>query len=167
MLFAGVKVFSCTYKKKNKEEAEKFGALADDARFLDAGLGKLWPLKVGGEQIFSLGAAQERFTVLRREAVELAAGTFDTFVIEQEESVMGRNGKRLFWYAPDFGLVVQSKFTRLPTRQYGGDTWDGVTIPPGDYAAVRITSTAQRLGAEPLPINSGQVMRNCTPGSCP
>ena len=143
MLFTGVKVFSCTYKKKNREDAEKFGGLVDDARFAD-GLGKLWPLKVGGEQLFNVGGAVERFTVLRRESVEIEAGTFDTFVIEQDESVIGRNGKRVFWYAPDFGLVVQSKFIRLPTKKVGQEIWNDVTIPAGDYEAVQITSAAQQ-----------------------
>jgi uncharacterized caspase-like protein len=166
MLFMSAKDFSCTYRKKNKDEAEKFGALVDDARFVDAGLSKLWPLKVGGEQKFPVGEAHERFTVLRRETVTVAAGTFNTFVIEQEEIGHWEDTKRIFWYAPDFGLVVQSKFAGLNVRSVGAWLFGGPTILPGDYEAVRITSIVQRLGAVQRPINSGAAMRY-TLGSTP
>jgi len=81
-----------------------------------------------------------RFTVLRTEKVVNPAGTFDTIVVEQEETGLGAEwAKRLFWYAPETGLIVKSTFTLLKTADTairGGTA--AASLLPGDYQAVRI-----------------------------
>jgi len=142
--FAGESGFRCAYVDQAYRDAEKFAAFADDARFLDAGLDKLWPLTVGKQQTVSVSLSgaylTHRFTVLRTETVSTAAGTFATVVVEQEETGSGSQwAKRLFWYAPDLGLIVKSTYTLLKTADTairGGSAT--ASLVPGDYQAVRV-----------------------------
>jgi clan AA aspartic protease (TIGR02281 family) len=146
--FAGESGFRCAYVDQNYRDAEKFAGFADDAKFLDAGLDKLWPLTIGKQQAFSVSMSGAyltyRFTVLRTETVVIPAGTFDVFVIEQEETGTGSQwAKRFFWYAPDTGLIVKSTFTLLKTADSairGGSAT--ASLIPGDYQAVRIEGSS-------------------------
>jgi len=146
--FAGESGFRCAYLDQNYRDAEKFAAFGDDAKFLDAGLDKLWPLSAGKQQtvLISVSGAYSthRFTVLRTEKVVTPAGTFDTIVVEQEETGLGAQwAKRLFWYAPETGLIVKSTFTLLKTADTairGGLA--SASLLPGDYQAVRIEGAA-------------------------
>jgi hypothetical protein len=142
--FAGESGFRCAYVDQAYKDAEKFAAFADDAKFLDAGLDKLWPLTPGKVQTVSVSLSgaylTHRFTVLRTETVSTPAGTFATVVVEQEETGSGSQwAKRLFWYAPNSGLIVKSTFTVLKTADTairGGSAT--ATLLPGDYQAVRV-----------------------------
>jgi len=146
--FGGENSFRCAYLDQNFREAEKFAGFADDAKFLDAGLDKLWPLATGKEQMVSVSMSgaflTDRFTVLRSETVATPAGTFDTFVVEQEESGAGsQRAKRLFWYAPELGLIVKSTFNLLRSADrnaFAGTSPTG--LMPGDYQAVRVDTPA-------------------------
>ncbi|HEV3176139.1 MAG TPA: retroviral-like aspartic protease family protein [Stellaceae bacterium] len=146
--FAGESGFRCAYVDQNYRDAEKFAGFADDAKFLDAGLDKLWPLTTGKQQAISVSISgaylTHRFTVLRTETVVTPAGTFDVFVIEQEETGTGSQwAKRLFWYAPETGLIVKSTFSLLKTADTairGGNA--AASLVPGDYQAVRIEGSS-------------------------
>jgi uncharacterized caspase-like protein len=123
------------------KRAEKVAGFAEDARFLDAGLDKLWPLQVGRElkMTVSVNGAflSERFAVLRRESTVVPAGTFETFVVEQVEITAGRGGqdaKRLFWFAPGPGLIVKSSFVLLAAGAGQGEA----TLSAGDYQATSV-----------------------------
>ena len=142
--FAGERGFRCAYVDQAFKDAEKFAAFADDAKFLDAGLDKLWPLTPGKVQTVSVSVSgaylTDRFTVLRTETVSIPAGTFATVVVEQEETGSGTQwARRLFWYAPEIGVIVKSTFTVLriaDTAIRGGSA--NASLVPGDYQAVRV-----------------------------
>ena len=142
--FANQNGFRCRYVDQNLKEAEKFAGFADDAKLLDAGLGLLWPVIVGNQQTVSVsfGGAYltDNFTVLRRERVSTPAGTFDTFVVEEEETGTGAQwAKRLYWYAPEPGLIVKSTFTLFRTADTAVRTGvAAATLVPGDYVAMRV-----------------------------
>lgn len=139
--------FRCAYTDGSGRVAEKFAAFADDEKFLDAGLKKLWPMKVGTEQSFAINVSgtylAERYTVLRRESVTIPAGTFDTFIVEWDEKGRGLNGvgefgaTRLFWYAPALGLVIKSTARITGTNNAG---LEGGAASGGDYQATRIVT---------------------------
>jgi clan AA aspartic protease (TIGR02281 family) len=148
--FAGGDGLRCAYVDLAYKEREKFGAFTDDAKFLDAGLDKLWPLTIGKEHTMGLsvggGYLRQHFTVLRTETVETPAGSFGTIVVQQEESGSGaQTAKRLFWYAPELGLIVKSTFIllRAADRAARAD-FASATLLPGDYQAVRIEIPASR-----------------------
>lgn len=143
--FKGASGFRCAYSDAAYKPHEKFAGFGDDAKLLDAGLDKLWPLKVGKTQRFVISGSgaylSETFSVLRRETMTVGAGTFDTFVVEWEELGRTINGygdgtrfapKRLFWFEPTLGLIVKS--TSDPMQGFAPNG----TLLPGDYAAVRI-----------------------------
>jgi uncharacterized caspase-like protein len=143
LTFTGGNGPRCAYTDGTGRSAEKFAAFADDARLLDAGLDKLWPLKVGNEQKFTISASgsfpRERYTVLRRENITVPAGSFDTFVVEWEENgrTMGYSNsyfgsKRLFWCEPALGLIVKS------IAIVDGSVAPGTPSIGGDYQAVSI-----------------------------
>jgi predicted aspartyl protease len=141
--FAGESGFRCAYVDQAYKDAEKFVAFADDAKSLDAGLDKLWPLTPGKVQTISVSLSgvylTHRFTVLRTETVSTPAGTFATVVVEQEETGSGSQwAKRLFWYAPDSGLIVKSTFTVLRAADRVTGSSGAATLVPGDYQAVRV-----------------------------
>ena len=146
--FASESGFRCAYRDQNYRDAEKFAAFGDDAKLLDAGLDKLWPLTIGKQQTVSVSMSgaylTNRFTVLRSETVTTPAGSFDTLVVEQEESGVGNQGaKRLFWYAPELGLIVKSTFDLLKAADrnaFAGTS--SASLVPGDYQAVRIEGAA-------------------------
>jgi hypothetical protein len=142
--FVGENGFRCNYVDQNLRKAEKMAVFADDVRFLDAGLTLLWPLSVGKEQKVSVNSSgtylNHNFKVLRTERIETPAGSFDTFVVEEEESGTGAQwAKRLYWYAPAAGVVVKSTFTLVKiadmTSRSGSVT---AALVPGDYVATRI-----------------------------
>jgi predicted aspartyl protease len=151
--FAGESGFRCAYLNQAYKDAEKFAAFADDAKFLEAGLDKLWPLTPGKTQTMSVSLSgaylTHRFTVLRTETVSTPAGTFATVVVEQEETGSGTQwAKRLYWYAPESGLIVKSTFTlqrMADTGIRGGSAT--ASLVPGDYQAVRI----ERPGGKTAP----------------
>jgi clan AA aspartic protease (TIGR02281 family) len=151
--FAGESGFRCAYVNQAYKDAEKFATFADDAKFLEAGLDKLWPLTPGKTQTMSVSLSgaylTHRFAVLRTETVSTPAGTFATVVVEQEETGSGTQwSKRLFWYAPEIGLIVKSTFTLLrmaDTGIRGGSA--AASLVPGDYQAVRIEGP----GSKPAP----------------
>ncbi|HEV3176149.1 MAG TPA: retroviral-like aspartic protease family protein [Stellaceae bacterium] len=159
LTFSDASGYRCAYSDQTGRRSEKFGALADDAALLDAGLAKLWPLRLGAEQKLAaknggFGIAVERFTVLRRETVAVPAGTFDAVVIEQEESIKGvsaREARRQFWLAPELGLIVKSAFVSVREPRYVTDT-SGILMP-GDYQAMRIVDPrpAPAIAAIPSP----------------
>lgn len=165
--------FRCSYTDQTGAAVEKFAGFGDDAAFLDAGLSQLWPLRLRTEQTMSVptnagplgySAPVERFAVLTREKIAVPAGTFDTIVVEQEETASGPNGydaKRTYWYAPDLGVIVKSAFTSIREPRFA------LSMParllPGDYAAVRIevagqviAGTAQRTPASAAPTPTSQ-----------
>lgn len=141
--FADGNGFRCAYVDQAYKDAEKFAAFADDAKFLDAGLDKLWPLMPGKVQTVSVSVSgaylTHRFTVLRTETLSTPAGIFATVVVEQEETGEGgQQARRLFWYAVDSGLIVKSTFAvlRTDTTMRGGTST--ASLVPGDYQAVRV-----------------------------
>ncbi len=143
--FGGGSGLRCAYMDQAYKEREKFGVFADDAKFLDAGLDKLWPLTTGKEQTIGVsvsgGYLRQHFAVLRTETVATPAGSFDTVAVEQEESGVGaQTAKRLFWYAPELGLIVKSTFTlvRATDAASRATGYATATLIPGDYQAVRI-----------------------------
>ena len=148
--FAGERGFRCAYVDQAFKDAEKFAAFADDAKFLDAGLDKLWPLTPGKVQTVSVSVSgvylTQRFTVLRTETVSTPAGTFATVVVEQEETGSGtQRAKRLYWYAPETGLIVKSTFTVLGLAKTGAQGGAGsATLVPGDYLAVRVEAPGDK-----------------------
>jgi len=148
--FAGGNGFRCGYLDQAYQEREKFAAFADEAKLLDAGLDRLWPLTTGREQTLGLsvsgGYLRQQFSVLRTETVETLAGRFDTIVVEQQESGLATpTARRLFWYAPELGLIVKSTYSFVgPTAT--GRAADQATgsLTPGDYQAVRIEVRASK-----------------------
>jgi len=148
--FAGGNGFRCGYLDQAYQEREKFAAFADEAKLLDAGLDRLWPLTTGREQTLGLsvsgGYLRQHFSVLRTETVVTLAGRFDTIVVEQQESGFATpTAKRLFWYAPELGLIVKSTYSFVgPTAT--GRAADQATgsLTPGDYQAVRIEVRASK-----------------------
>ena len=148
--FAGERGFRCAYVDQAFKDAEKFAAFADDAKFLDAGLDKLWPLTPGKVQTVSVSVSgvylAQRFTVLRTETVSTPAGTFATVVVEQEETGSGnQRAKRLYWYAPETGLIVKSTFTVLGLAKTGAQGGAGsATLVAGDYLAVRVEAPGDK-----------------------
>jgi hypothetical protein len=151
--FASQNGFRCRYADQNLKEAEKVAGFADDGKFLDAGLGLLWPLSVGKQQRVSVSASgaylTHNFTVLRTERVSTPAGTFDTFVVEEEETGTGAQwAKRLYWYAPEPELIVKSTFTLLKTSDTSVRAGTATAaLVPGDYVAMRI----EQAGAKAAP----------------
>lgn len=142
--FAEGSGFRCAYVDQSATERTKFGAFADDSRLLDAGIDKLWPLATGKEQTTGIsvsgGYLRQHFAVLRSETVVTPAGSFDTIVVEQQESGFAtQTAKRLFWYAPGLGLIVKSTFSFVGPTATGraADQATGSLIP-GDYQALRI-----------------------------
>lgn len=144
MKFTGEFGFRCGYVNQNQKEAGKFAIFADDAKFADAGLSLLWPLSVGKQQRVSVSISgsylTHNFTVLRTERVSTPAGTFDTFVVEEEETGTGAQwAKRSYWYAPEPGLIVKSTFTLIKTSDTASHVGTAAAIlVPGDYIATRI-----------------------------
>jgi predicted aspartyl protease len=144
--FAGENGFRCAYVDQSFTRAEKFAAFADDASLLNAGMDKLWPLKIGKEQTIGMtisGAYQiEHFTTLRRETIVVPAGTFDTFVVAQEESggSRGQRSQRLFWYSPGLGMIVKSTFSLLTSSAGHWEPSTGGSLLSGDYEAVHIVT---------------------------
>jgi len=145
--------FRCGYVDQNLKQAEKVAVFADDAKFLQAGLGLLWPLSVGKQQTVSVSLSgaylTHTFTVLRIERVDTPAGPFNAFVVEEEETGSGVQwAKRLYWYAPDPGLIVKSTFTLLKIADMAtrGGTATAALVP-GDYVATRI----EQVGAKAAP----------------
>ncbi|HKX07235.1 MAG TPA: hypothetical protein VJN67_03545 [Stellaceae bacterium] len=144
MKFAGENGFRCNYVDQNLKDAAKFGGFADDAKFVDAGLTLLWPLSVGKQQTVSVSVSgaylTHNFSVLRTERVDTPAGSFDTFVVEEEETGTGAQwAKRSYWYAPEPGLIVKSTFTLLKTSDTASHVGTaGAILVPGDYVATRI-----------------------------
>jgi clan AA aspartic protease (TIGR02281 family) len=144
--FAGGNGFRCAYVDQAFKDGEKIAAFAEDAKFLDAGLDRLWPLTTGKEQTIGLGLSgdylKQHYAVLRTETISVPAGSFDTIVVEQEESGSGRDAqmaKRLYWYAPELGLIVKSTFLLVRTAAMGvRGGFATASLVPGDYQAVRI-----------------------------
>lgn len=142
--FTGESGFRCGYIDQSMKEGQKFAVFADDAKLADAGLTLLWPLSVGKQQTVSVSVSgayiTQNFTVLRTERVDTPAGTFDTFVVEEEETGTGAQwAKRSYWYAPEPGLIVKSTFTLLKTSDTASHVGTaGAILVPGDYAAKRI-----------------------------
>jgi hypothetical protein len=142
--FADGNRFRCSYTDQAYKEREKFAAFADEAKLLDAGLDRLWPLTAGKEQTLGItgsgGYLKQHFVVLRSETVVTPAGRFDTIMVEQQESGFAiPTAKRLFWYAPELGLIVKSTYSFVgPTGT--GRSVDQATgnLTPGDYQAIRI-----------------------------
>ncbi|HUN47891.1 MAG TPA: hypothetical protein VMU85_15275 [Stellaceae bacterium] len=156
LTFGAADGFRCAYTDNYGRKGEKVAGFADDARLLDMGLARLWPLTIGGEQKFdavlpfsssSTGkvVTRERYSVLRRETVTVPAGTFNTVLVEWEEysNTDGGiyDGHRLFWYAPELGIAVKST-VRIMTSYSGRVdhmTFVGSSPVVGDYQAIRIT----------------------------
>lgn len=155
LTFGAADGFRCAYSDNYGRRGEKVAGFADDPRFLDMGLAKLWPLQVGGEQKFtavfpfasSTGrvTAQERYTVVRRETLRTPAGTFNTVLVEWEESSATDGGyytgHRLFWYVPELGIAVQSTMRIMSSYNSRVDNMTFVGSSPvvGDFQATRIT----------------------------
>jgi predicted aspartyl protease len=146
LTFSGANGFTCAYSDRMGNSAAKYAAFSDDTALLNAGLGRLWPLRIGTE--LTVGANQgtsyrvEKFTVLRKETVVIAAGSFDTIVVGQVETGDGQRAKRLLWYAPEPRVIVKSTFT-LEAAGGNAAIRSGVTpasasLVPGDYEVVRV-----------------------------
>jgi hypothetical protein len=101
----------------------------------------LWPLSVG--KTVDVNASRENqvwhveFKVLRTERVNVPAGTFDTFVIQQRERGIGGNsyrGTTTRWYAPTLGVPV--KYEQVIESQNNTTAWQLKQIihPPGHVA---------------------------------
>jgi hypothetical protein len=151
--FGGEDGFRCNYVDQNRNRAEKFAAFSDDAKFVDGGLSLLWPLSAGKKQTVSVNAGGTylgyRFAVLRTERVSTPAGSFDAFVVEEEETgVGGQSAKRVYWYAPEPGLIVKSTYSLLNAGNlatHGGGATASLT--PGDYVATRIEGAGAKAAA--------------------
>jgi clan AA aspartic protease (TIGR02281 family) len=153
LIYTGQNGLRCSYKDESGKTLEKYAAFGDDAQWIDAGLGKLWPLKVGTEANFSVmstasigeskSAMSEHLKVIRRETLTVPAGVFDTVVVQCDETgeIEARsqyNGMRLFWYAPELGLVVKSTVAITSVGAYG-TAFGGPLVRGGDYQAVQVT----------------------------
>lgn len=80
-------------------------------------VGGIWPLNVGNSVRTTYEFRDLRwnveFRVVRRERLTVAAGTFDTWLIESEQKGVGDNHHSLTrcWYAPDVGFLVRREHT--------------------------------------------------------
>jgi len=167
--------FVCSYSDTTGNRA-KYAGFGDDAALLRVGLDRLWPLAMGAHQEMtaspgsassaSVGGVVERFTVLRREVVAVPAGTFYAVVVEQDEGTSGgiqaQEAKRLFWWAPELGLVVKSTYQLVRDARWAQSV--PTTIVPGDYMAVRISAPGQVPAG---PVQSAAVPAPATPPAPP
>jgi hypothetical protein len=94
----------------------------------------LWPLKVGKAISFVESSKIASWTiemaVLRRETIDLPAGRFDAFVVQEHRKGRGSNyheSYRTYWYAPDIGAIV-----KVDVRLLAGTTpfkpWEALSI---------------------------------------
>lgn len=118
----------CSYVDKNGDTREQYALLIDGFRpAAKNNLDALWPLRVGNRveydvvdttpvqptDRFSQRHYHEKFDVLRQERISVPAGTFDAFVVEWNETEIGRShdtavAKVTLWYAPEVGYFVKS-----------------------------------------------------------
>jgi hypothetical protein len=101
----------------------------------------LVPLEVGKKLEFQVSGADDKgqptnwlntLAVEKYEKTTSPAGTFDAFVILSQTRLFSGGGtwERRFWYAPDVGYVVNSKYTMVqgtPPRRVPSD-WYVVEI---------------------------------------
>ncbi len=82
-----------------------------DERSADA----LWPLELGKSVSYEVESGERRWSkslrVAKREKITLPAGTFDTWVIEDNEKGISHDSQSVFqcWYAPEVGFVVRRR----------------------------------------------------------
>jgi hypothetical protein len=112
----------CGYTDETGDRHERYALVADAiSRINKKDLDGLWPLKVGKTVEFSVFDAtpratadrpvvrnyQETFTVARQQRITVAAGTFDTFVVEWREKGSTPTNRTealaTLWYAPQVG----------------------------------------------------------------
>jgi hypothetical protein len=101
------------------------------ARIATGKLDELFPLAVGKtaryEFTFERGTSVHRVKVIGTEKVTVAAGTFDTFVIDWEQEGLGRNvfvGTARVWYAPSIGSSVKVNRRIVSGPEAGRDVKD-------------------------------------------
>jgi hypothetical protein len=118
--------------------AHRFGLFAPywiesevDARAVE----RIWPLGVGKETHYILthndSSWQETTQVVRTERVTVAAGTFDTYVVERHSLGTGSNyfdGTRTFWYAPSVGFIVKFDIKVKAGNANGEKAWEAMKI---------------------------------------
>lgn len=96
--------------------------LSNDPNFARARA--LIPLEVGKKVTFQLTGADDKgiqtnwintLAVEKYEKTETPAGTFDAFVILYRQQLFAGGGawERRFWYSPEVGYVVNSKYTMV------------------------------------------------------
>jgi hypothetical protein len=149
LTFSSGSGFACSYADTTGDKV-KYAGFGDDPALLKAGLDRFWPLVIGAQQEMtvaggsvssvSYGGTNDRFIVLRREVIAVPAGVFYAVLVEQTEATNGGNNaqeaKRIYWWAPELGLVVKSTYTSVREPRYAQSV--PTTIVPGDYVAVRI-----------------------------
>jgi len=115
----------CRFKsqKDGKSFERIFGAfLSSDPNFERARA--LVPLEVGKKLTFQVSGADDKgvqtnwlntLAVERYEKTQTPAGTFDAFVILSQTRLFSGSGtwERRFWYAPEVGYTVNSKYTMV------------------------------------------------------
>jgi hypothetical protein len=131
--FTGEAGEQCRYRMRSGATSSRYALLVEGGSdFVRQGgerLRALWPLHVGAQRWFESdavgstgvpGSWYETYSVVRRETVTVPAGTFDTYVIEWEES--GREGNtyratNTYWYAPNVGYFVKFEADKVPYNE--------------------------------------------------
>jgi hypothetical protein len=146
----------CGYTDETGDRHERYALVADAiGRIKKKDLDGLWPLKVGKTVEFSVFDAtpratadrpvvrnyQETFTVARQQRITVAAGTFDTFVVEWREKGSTPTNRTealaTLWYAPQVGYFVKSSVQVLdadPNDPYATSAYDGLKYEATEIA---------------------------------
>jgi hypothetical protein len=118
-VFTGVEGFKITFKRGGAEEDAWIPFCYGCTRnVIDMeAYGGLWPLEVGKSVSFRRkredGSREwaHIIKVVGTESVTVGAGSFDTFVVEETATSIGRNwrGTSRFWWAPSVGYIVKQE----------------------------------------------------------
>ena len=118
-VFTGVEGFKILFKRGGVEEGAWIPfcyGCAHNIIDVEAYAG-LWPLEVGKSVSFRRkreDGSREWAHVIKvvgTESVTVGAGSFDTFVVEETATSIGRNwrGTSRFWWAPSVGYIVKEE----------------------------------------------------------
>lgn len=167
--FTGQAGLECVFKTANGKFTHQFLGLAGaNSPFAQNHGERLFPLKVGNEITYTSTANSSHATgelvsptmtiyysntvkVVRQEQLATAAGTFDTYVIEWHEIVLGKGSGawlNTVWYAPNLGYIVKQRNETLGGIRSGRDLCDYIAQAAqcGRYVPVK---TDPSVSSEP------------------
>jgi len=125
--------FRCYYRDRGDLTQQRFAVFAaGNGDWVDKGIDKLWPMKIGNEVAFDYcnknGCGKESYRVIRSERVTVQAGSFDTFVIEWHEVWRQYDATRTYWFAPALGVNVKSTFHATIGQPADARDWEATKV---------------------------------------